>query len=87
MPPKIAHFPGGDPDPSPTRVHIPNDILTGSAALAQLLIVTSRHTDYATSVAIGCSFAVLSRQHVLCHITASMDTCQCKDSCLGAAAL
>jgi len=55
----IAPFRGGDSGPSnswflgPTRVHTPKGISTGSVALAQLTVVTNRHTDHATSVTTG----------------------------------
>ena len=34
----------------PTPVHIPTSILIGSATLAQLKVVTNRHTDHETAV-------------------------------------
>ena len=37
----------------PPLVHAPNRISVGSAALAQLVVVTNRHTDHTASVAIG----------------------------------
>ena len=42
--------------PGPTQVHVLNSISIGSAILAQLTIVTNRHsehTDHDTSVTIG----------------------------------
>jgi len=57
MPPKCP-FPWGGANTwffGPTQVRTPNSISIGSAVLAQLMAVTNkhRHTDHATSVAIG----------------------------------
>ena len=61
--PQIAHFVG---DPGPHLIHDslnlpksrpPNGISIASAVLAQLMVVTNRHTNHITYVTVGCIYA------------------------------